>query len=76
MPGKSREDLFNSEERGAFELIGSIPTNVGIFRSWGLCSLRSAIEEEKVGGKCKEEKPLGYLLEILYPAQGTSPPYG
>lgn len=76
MPRRSREDLFSSEKRGELELIGFIPSSVGIFRSWGLCLLKSVIDEEKIGGKCKEKIPLGHSLESLYPAQGTSPPYG
>lgn len=50
-----------------WRLIAFIPTSVGIFRSWGLCPLKSVIEEENVGGKCKEKIPLGHSLESLYP---------
>lgn len=73
MPTRVEEDLFSSEKRGVFEII---PTSVSIFRSWGLCPLKVVIEEENVGGKCREKRPLGHSLESLYPAEGTSPPSG
>lgn len=76
MPRRTRGGLFITQKRGVLELIGLIPTSVGVFRSWGLCPLRSVIKEENVGGKCKEKIPLGPSLESPYPAQGTSVPYG
>lgn len=51
MPGRSREDLFNSVERGV--LIGCIPSSVGIFRSFNLCPVPCMVfSGDILGGLC------------------------
>lgn len=43
MPTRVEEDLLSSEKGGVFEIMGFIPTSVGIFRSSGLCPLKGVI---------------------------------
>lgn len=51
MPGRSREDLFSSMERGV--LIGCTPRSVGIFRSFSLCPVPSVVfSGDILGGLC------------------------
>lgn len=48
MPSRGGENLFSTTKRQVLELADFIPTSEGIFRSWGLCPLRSVVGEEKL----------------------------
>lgn len=51
MPGRSREDLFSSIERGV--PIRLHPTSVVLFRSFSLCPVQSVVfSGDTLGGLC------------------------
>lgn len=74
-PGRRREDLFGSVKREV--LVGWLhPHPCGQTEGPGFVSSTKCGQRGKGWCKMHGENTLGHASDILYPAQGTSPPYG